>query len=257
MSAHLCQVEACGTPAGLDRTICTEHVAGLSAALGAVPGLVVDLEATLAREGSGMRIGSRSATRPLPFDSKASEALWCLRSTLAAWVREVGLDEPPVDEAPWLAYYLRFRIDRVIAHPQAHEAVEEICAALDEASRSIDRVRERVFAGRCEAEDCDAVLYAKPGREHVRCRRCQRTYQVAARLDELRESLDNRPLTVRQIAVAAAWLGEADDTARTEARLYKWAERGRIVAVGADAKGRPTYPFGAVLEAMRSARMSA
>lgn len=259
-----CAVERCRAeaydPAGW--AICFEDLQRLRGDLEAVPELVLELDSNLAREGSSLRIGSRATTVPLPFDSASSEAIWVLRSTLSAWVREVvdtsagPLEARPQDALPAMAAWLVEHRARLAVLDVAGQAVEEVSAAVRFAERTLDRVRERVFVGRCgaplEAGQCSTVLYAEPGRSWVQCPRCRACSLVEARLSELREALEDRLLTVREIAVAVAWLGEAGDTRRVENRIYKWVERGRIVAHGHDERGRPAYRFGAVLGLLRS-----
>src|SRR5690606_9602897 len=136
-----CPVEPCDRPMPGSRVICGACEADIARALAAVPGLTADLDVTLARQTSRTTAG-RSAVVPLPFDPRASEAAYVLRSTLAGWVRALrdqnpdGDDDPPDDTPPAMAAWLSQRLQRLVRHPAAPEAHGEITEAVRAAQRA-------------------------------------------------------------------------------------------------------------------------
>lgn len=240
---HRCAVESCGTTVGPDRMLCARHVENLEREIGDIPALADALEGVIARVPGGNRgrNGARSAEIPLPFDEDASKARGVLVSTLSAWCAEIGATPISI---PTAARMLLRGFATLIVHPEAGEAYDEITAATGHAWHAVDNKVERVYAGPCE---CGHDLLARVGRASVECRRCKAVHDVDARLEHMRAELDGMPLTVRQIAVFAAWLGKHPDTKRTETKLNVWAHRGKIEAYGRDLAGRPTYAFGEVV----------
>src|SRR5690606_38070794 len=104
-----CPVETCDRPMPGSRAICGACEADIARALDAVPGVCAGLDVTLARQTSRTTAGKTSAVVPLPYDPRASEAAWVLRSTLAGWVRQLQDAKPedgpagtPQSMAAWL-----------------------------------------------------------------------------------------------------------------------------------------------------------
>lgn len=87
----LCATETCDRPVR-DTTVCVSCLRELEQALGDMTALAEELDTTLSRQTAmGDRSGgSPSAIKPLPYDPRASEALWVLRNTLVGWVRELS-----------------------------------------------------------------------------------------------------------------------------------------------------------------------
>lgn len=245
MSRIPCPVETCDRPMPGSRVICGACEADIARALASVPGVCADLDVTLARQTSRTTAG-RSTVVPLPFDPRASEAAWVLRSALAGWVRQLQEHHPepwpagtPQDMAAWLAQ----RLQRLAAHPAAPEAHGEICGAVRAAQRAVDRPAERQFAGRCPG--CGAALYARPGAAQVRCRDCdaqpldvetQREAMLAAIADQLMTAVQAADVLTRLAAPLPA------DTVR------HWARGGRLIAHGHDAGGHALYRVSEVRE---------
>jgi len=226
------------------RVICGACEADIARALNAVPGLTADLDVTLARQTSRTTAG-RSAVVPLPFDPRASEAAWVLRSTLAGWVRQLQEHRPepwPADTPQDMAAWLSVRLQRLVRHPAAPEAHGEITEAVRAAQRVVDRPQERRFAGYC---DCGAALYARPGAATVRCRDCDADpYDVDERRQAMLAAVADQLMPAHQAAAALSGL-----VAPLSADLVrKWAERGQIDARGRDLAGRPLYRLSDVLD---------
>jgi len=239
-----CPVETCDRPMPGSRVICGACEADIARALNAVPGLTADLDVTLARQTSRTTAG-RSAVVPLPFDPRASEAAWVLRSTLAGWVRQLQEHRPepwPADTPQDMAAWLSVRLQRLVRHPAAPEAHGEITEAVRAAQRVVDRPQERRFAGYC---DCGAALYARPGAATVRCRDCDADpYDVDERRQAMLAAVADQLMPAHQAAAALSGL-----VAPLSADLVrKWAERGQIDARGRDLAGRPLYRLSDVLD---------
>lgn len=244
MSRTPCPVETCDRPMPGSRVICGACEADIARALNAVPGLTADLDVTLARQTSRTTAG-RSAVVPLPFDPRASEAAWVLRSTLAGWVRQLQEHRPepwPADTPQDMAAWLSARLQRLVRHPAAPEAHGEITEAVRAAQRVVDRPQERRFAGYC---DCGAALYARPGAATVRCRDCDADpYDVDERRQAMLAAVADQLMPAHQAAAALSGL-----VAPLSADLVrKWAERGQIDARGRDLAGRPLYRLSDVLD---------
>ena len=244
MSRTPCPVETCDRPMPGSRVICGACEADIARALASVPGVCADLDVTLARQTSRTTAG-RSAVVPLPFDPRASEAAWVLRSALAGWVRQLQEHRPepwPADTPQDMAAWLAQRLQRLAAHPAAPEAHGEICGAVRAAQRAVDRPAERQFAGRCPG--CGAALYARPGAAQVQCRDCdaqpldveaQREAMLAAIADQLMTAVQAADVLTRLAAPLSADL------------VRKWADRGHITPRGRDMSGRPLYRVSDVL----------
>lgn len=247
MSRTPCPVETCDRPMPGSRVICGACEADIARALNAVPGVCADLDVTLSRQTSRTTAG-RSSVVPLPYDPRASEAGYVLRSTLAGWVRALrdqnpdGDDDPPDGDPPAMAAWLSQRLQQLVRHPAAPEAHEEIVTAVRAAQRVVDRPQERRFAGYC---DCGAALYARPGAATVRCRDCDADpYDVDERRQAMLAAVADQLMPAHQAAAALSGL-----VAPLSADLVrKWAERGQIDARGRDLAGRPLYRLSDVLD---------
>lgn len=77
----------CGQPI-TDAHLCTRCTNRLRRDLHTVPDLVAELDTVLARDTAyAEHHGGASADKPLPIDTRASEASWVLRNTLTTWAR--------------------------------------------------------------------------------------------------------------------------------------------------------------------------
>jgi len=239
-----CPVATCHRDMPGTATICGACSAELGRALQSVAWLAEQLDVTLSRQTSKTG-GGRSAETPLPFDPRASEAAYVLRSTLAAWTRvlaEQTGDPRPEDSCESMAAWLSERLSWLVRHPEATEAHGEILAAVRDAQRTVDRPAERAFAGWC---DCGAALYARPGAPLVKCRHCDADpYQVATLREQMLQQAEDVLATATEIARAATRLGHPV----TPAAIRGYAHRGRIIPHGEDGHGRPMYRVGDILE---------
>ena len=246
MSRIPCPVDGCDLPArsGMPSGACE---AELARALAAGPDVTADLDVTLSRQTS-RAAGGRTSAIPLPYDARASEAGWVLRSALTGWVRQLQEAQPepwPADTAASMAAWLSARLSRLIRHPAATEAHGEITAAVRGAQRVTDRPAERQFAGRCPA--CGEALYAKPGASRVQCRRdgCRAdAVDVATQRDAMLGRLADQLMPAHQAADVLTRLAAP----LSAATVRQWAKRGRITPHGHDAAGHPLYRVSDVRE---------
>jgi hypothetical protein len=218
--------------------MCGACRAELARALASVPEVLGDLDVTLSRQTSRMGRGGHGSTVPLAFDERASEAAYGLRSALVGWVRvlqEAHAEEWPDDTPQSMAAWLSARLTRLVRHPAAPEAHEEITDAVRQAQRVTDRAPERQFAGRCA---CGAALYARPGAGRVQCRDCDAdAVDVAAQRDAMLGQITDRLVTATQAADILTRLA-----APLKAELVRqWGARGRLIAHGHDPAGHPLY----------------
>jgi hypothetical protein len=210
----------------------------------------------------GERNGARSSEKPLPYDTRASEALSILRSTLVGWVR-LAVEEDgaawPRDTLEAMSALLLSRLPWLRTHPEANEAVDEIGAALTMARRTVDRPVEGWYAGPCGVEydgaPCVAHLYARPGAAEVTCKTCKTIHDVAVRQEWLRTSLEGHLATAREITgLCQHLLGEFV----TGSMIRGYVHRGSVAQHGTrvDQRGRsvPLYRMGDVFTAAADAR---
>jgi hypothetical protein len=247
--------------------VCGGCEAELKRALADVLWLAAELDTTLAKQGS-KATGGRSASIPLPYDPRATEAAAVLRSALVGWVRVLAEDVadaavpygptceqcqhpscrwilwlpgPAADTMPAMARWLLAGAERLVMHAAADEAVGEICSAVRSAIRLIDLRAERGFAGPCHAivdgRVCGASLYARADAAKVRCRQCGAEYEVGERHEWMLASREDKLLPAALAAHALTSLGWPV----TGERIRQWAHRHRILAAGTDAQGKALY----------------
>jgi hypothetical protein len=264
-----CPVATCGRHYPGHTAICEACAGDLTRSLGNVPWLAVQLEVTLTRQARMGAGGKRGSEEPLAYDIRASEAAWVLKNTLVGWVRllddlnpphgpvcdrcghsscaYVRLGRSPDDDLASIGRWLLARHDRIAGHAAAAEAVDEITSAVRSAIQVVDRPVELIFAGRCR---CGTALYARPGATVVQCRDCDAApVAVERQLERMRDELRDQ---LAHPAGAAALLARLDIRA-PESTIRRWAKSGRILAHGADRKGRTLYRIGDILEVITEA----
>lgn len=244
----------CGRPTRDTLTACDACLDELAVALGDVAWLADELETTIARlRGLPTEGGSRSSETPLPWHEKAGDARRHLHGLLGTWARfcdEKGVthqsptDGLPDDNLAALSRWLLWRVDGLARHDIAAEAIDEITSAVASCRSVIDRRPDRWYAGPCVGEECGADLYAYRTTGDVTCRNCAAVYDVAARRTWLLAEAEDRLANASDIARAVSWLGA--EPLKPE-RVWKWAERGRIIAKGHDGKS-PLYRIGDAID---------
>ncbi len=281
MSSIPCPVTWCDRPRPGSSRVCGACAQELVRDLGDVPSLSHHLDLALTRQsrmGSGDG-GRRGAETPLPWDERAREAGFILRSALVGWVRVLSEDvraiegpmcgyvcghstceymslgRGPVDDLAAIARWLIRHAKVLLLHEAAGEAAEEILDAVRQARRAVDRPADRLYAGPCD--QCGVDMYARPGAALVACPVCvdedgrRLRYEVRDRREWL-------------LAEAAELLLPAPDVARAltslvrpiaPALLHTWVARGKLSARSVDARGRALFRVADVVELMLSAQV--
>jgi len=233
-------------------TICGACSADLGRALQSVRWLAAELETTLSRQTSKTG-GGRSAETPLPFDPRASEAAYVLRSTLVAWTRvlaEQTGDPWPEDSCESMAAWLSERLSWLVRHPAATEAHGEILAAVRDAQRVVDRPPGYLYAGPCDG--CGYALYAKPGASAAHCRTpdCEAgPADVADRREWMREECKDLLGSPSYVAMVCTGLGApvSPSTVRVWISRKKILPRHFVRPIKDHGEPRPLYRVGDVL----------
>lgn len=172
----------------------------------------------------------------------------------------------PVHRLAVTVRWLARQTEWIRHQPNAAQVLDELDDACRLATRIVDRRAARWYAGSCGTEtgtetfaggptapggyervvECPADLYAHPGAQVIRCGACGAVHDAADRrewlLDSARDQLVHAELLGRALA--------ALEVPCKPAQIRDYAHRGRIVAHGRDAAGRPTYRVGEVLDVL-------
>jgi hypothetical protein len=264
--------------------VCEDCGDKLARALGEVPWVTDELEVTVTRQKGvdyrsvgGSSGGKKPSERPSPVVWSASDARSDLKALLVAWVRfchdervrnqqpppiagptcqtcdhrtcdRISRGDLPADNVPAMSRWLMWRVDGLLLHEIGPDAVEEITDAIAKCKRLIDVRPDKWYAGPCNAEtndiECGVDLYAKAASGDVTCSTCAATYDVAARRTWLLGAAQERLADAATLARSVSWLGSKPLNA---ARVRKWAERGRIVAMEHEGT-KPLYRIGDAID---------
>ena len=211
----------CGRPTRDDAYGCEHCADELARALGDVPWLDEELEVTISRQKGvdyrkvgGGKGGQKAAERPLPPVWGASEARTHLRALLVSWAlfcaaEDIRSSDPradmPDDNLPALSRWLMWRVDGLMLHDIASEAVDEITSAVAHCHRLIDRPSDRQYLGTCDI--CSSGrLFAKAGSEWAECEECGSKVNADTVRARLLGELDDRLCTAAEIAQEDGYL---------------------------------------------------
>lgn len=224
----------CDTPRPDNLYLCPTHAGRLSDDLDEYPWLMHQLEVTMRREqGVDYRTlatgSSSSSEAPSPVDVGALYARQNLVAVLALWRAKCADAGVLVMHVPGLA--------RMSWSPEMQRDVSRSAAR---ARDVIDGPRDKWYAGDC---DCGHTLYARVDEGDVTCNQCELVFDIGERRAWLLSAAEFEDAHPRQIARALSWLGGPPVN---EDRIYKWVERGKLVATGVR-EGRPVYRVGDVL----------
>ena len=268
----------CGTPVN-GVSLCPNCHSALQIALADVSAHWIDLDTVKARQtrygGTG---GGRGGEKPLPVDARflgweadGSRLQEAVKNTIGTWGRAVMEERPvfagpthdsclhvtcsvlrrsrtPRSDVPAYCRYMLGQADWIRTQHWAPEILDELTDAAEQLRRMVDRPAERWFAGPCDT--CKRDLYAKTGKPSVTCDECAVVYDLAARREWLLDQAQEKLLTAAELSRAVSWLGSEPLTA---ARIWKWAQRGRITARGhITVRGKldPIYLVGDVIAAL-------
>lgn len=240
---------SCGRPTRDEAFVCDPCIEELDKALGDCGWLEEELETTITRQrGAATSGGARSATTPLPWHEKASDARRTLHSTLATWVRfieEEGVRGRPAwepkDSLGSMSRWLMHVTAGLGFHELGHDAVDEITDAVAECRRVVFWKRKnRIYLGKCEQvvkdEDdvvvtlsCDGDVYAEEGDQVGECEECGQGVTVVIRKEQIDRRLNDKLFTAAEAATAAGYLGLHGDRDRIRKRINQWHTRGRIL----------------------------
>lgn len=191
---------------------------------------------------------ARAAEIPLPWKEHASEALAKLYYVLRTWASTIAgcgiggyeLWTTAPEAADWLLRHHRRACNTDVSGQMFHQ----ILAAIREAEYAIDRPADKVFAGPCATGDCMADIYGRIGAAKAHCQECGAEHNLAERREWLLQHLDDSLVHAGLLAGLLTML----NTNVTSSRIRNYAARGRLVNHGHDAKGRPLYRVGDVLD---------
>ncbi|MEB3367398.1 hypothetical protein [Saccharopolyspora mangrovi] len=216
--------------------------------------LLGELEVTLTRQhrfGDQSGGTSRSATKPLPFHTRASKALEALRHAIGLAVYDVGCPLSRMGfSTAHCAEWLRENLDALRVNELAGEVYESIRAAIDDGWRAVDHPPRQWYAGACA---CGTDLYGQPSRAVVKCGKCGAEYEGAKRREELRALLPDQLAPAADIARGLSALGEE----LSLNRITQWARRGKLTPKSPhpnDPRKRPRYRVGDVQDLLRGDR---
>lgn len=170
------------------------------------------------------------------------------------WIRK---SYPPAATVTSQCAFLLRWADWLRNDTRGHDALRELISIERRLARLVDRPPDLWFAGMCSADiggdgKCQQNLYAKAERGDVTCPSCGIVWAVEARRAFMLAEAEGFLMTPVEAARAITTLGEYEGTsAQLTGRIYKWAQRGRILASGhveIDARVRPLYRLGAILD---------
>lgn len=262
--SNLC---GCGQPAR-DSAICPTCHQTLQVALGNVSSYWADLDTVKGRQARYGATQGRTTERPLPvdlrflgWDADGTRLQDATKNTIATWARVVMEERatlagpthpaclhvscsvtrrsrPPRDDVVSVCRYLLGHADWIRTQHWAPDILDELCDLEAQLRRMVDRPVEKWFAGPCDG--CERDLYAKVGSATVDCEDCDRVYDIAVRRAALLVEAEDHLANATELARAVSWLGSEPLTA---ARIWKWAERGRIAVKGHEEKRGKTNPL--------------
>lgn len=280
MTDRYCTADCCKTPDVPMRPddssrACPACWRRLERLLAETPALVDELNTTIVRQAriTLTTTGRRPAEpkeahdglgvheQPLPYNLGASEALELLHRTLWPWVRE-GIEAHP-DAFPHALDPSTAGLSRVLlrlhgwlqGHPDGQAAVEEVTYAHAVAWHSVDRSPDRDYAGPCGAdidgEVCPEDLYVAHDAHTATCRTCGTEWDVPERRAALLALAEDRLVTTTEACRAIKTYGSEGEHV-TPDRIWKWKQRGRIMAHGSDVRGRDLWRLGDILDLVRA-----
>jgi len=156
--AKVQQVCVCGHPAPKGSLICGDCVKATSRRLGDQQALSDELHVTLTRQAKldPAPEAGRSAVRPLPYNTAASELLAEQRKLLTRWcvtcVRDLHTPEPAAYTVRGLSMHIEANLAGLRKHDKAHDLVADLTGWCQRATDCIDRQDRTYPVGPCPVE---------------------------------------------------------------------------------------------------------
>lgn len=239
-------------PVSPDHYVCWQCAGKFRNRIHGLPDLMAELDLVITRQTrytDKQRV--TGGETPLPFNPHASEVAHVTRMTVLVHVDEIARTRREPIPQTWAAieHYLREHTGWLTTHPDGPQRIDEIIAAIDEATRAIDRPRERRYIGTCGAlienddmpVDCPEELYT--ARDTATCPRCGTTWNTADRqltmLDRLRDHL----MPATDLARTLTIYGHPTKSNT----IRQWRRRGHLTPNTVNPEGQPLYRLGDAL----------
>lgn len=227
--------------------LCSRCVHRLSKILLELVHHAVDLEqvvATRLTSHRGERIMVRGSREfPLPFDVAAAEAVWELRSDLAAAVKDAvaqgGVYDDELDSES-MAWWLSGHVRLLAAAPDAEETYDVLEHRYEETVRVVNIPAERVLLGPCDHDECGADVRAVRAATAVICGSCLTLHDVEDFKERVRLRMRGGCATFEELQVL--FRGQV-----RENLLRVWRKRGRLPVAGT-AGGEILYQIGPIMD---------
>lgn len=189
---------------------------------------------------------------PLPFNPHASEVAHVTRMTILVHVDEIARTRGESIPQTWatIEQYLRAQTGWLTTHPDGAQRIDEIIAAIDEATKAIDRPRERRYIGTCgtliEIDgtpiDCPEELYT--ARDTATCPRCGTTWNTETRQNAMLDRLRDHLMPAADLARTLTIYGHPTKPNT----IRQWRRRGHLTPDTVNPEGQPLYRLGDALQ---------
>lgn len=227
----------CTKPVADNGYLCSGCAAKFREVLAFIEMTAMELDTTITRQSKQATpsSGSRSTQKPLPVNWDASIDAGSVANTISTWCRHISEERGQTITATTIAghaEWLHQHVEWIRHRPEADEIVGEITYAAAVLQKAIDRAPDVLYAGWCEK--CGLGMYALDGKAYVSCPDCLDgdgepiRYEVAEQRAWMLAQLDDELLPAADLCSALTHLDEPV----TVERIYKWKERGRILAHG-------------------------
>lgn len=177
----------------------------------------------------------RSATTPLPWNERASQAYKRLTDILIGWAHTTAgyhgttlntVFYGPTDAANWL---LRYH-NQLRGMDISGQAYEEIVEAIREAERAVDRPGDRQYAGPC-VPACGGEVYGRPDGTIAKCNECDAEYDLAQRRQWLLNAAQDYLVTAAEASRALPDMLGRPLSVKT---IRTWMNTGRLASIASN-----------------------
>lgn len=255
----------CGRDAGLDAFACNHCADVARADLTTIADFANHLDDKRARIGSNWQNGTigRAAETPMPFDPRVSKVADPIRVALHGTARIVidagAVILPLSDDIHDVAEWLVTRCDWLRRQECGPTEFDTFDVCRSNIVALFDRPPERMYVGRCQAEveggNCTESLYVetddhgKPSTEYTHCPKCDESYKISERQEEIKAGVKNYLGTMKEISHLCR-LTHSENVSMS--MLYTYVANGLIhphgTRIECDSAGRhksvPTYRIG-------------